>query len=214
MTVQIGTPEFTTNQDDRVLDVAVSVLVRDPAASLGEIAVAAGIGRTTLHNRYATRSDLLTAVAHRAIDLVDAAIEQARPQLDQPPELGRLLELAIPIGPHLTFLLTEPQACCGDTRLTARIEALHDPIVDAVRDRLDSLGAPLAAGLPDWWVVSTLHALLHAAWQAVDAGLLAPRSAPGLVADWFLHGAAGAHAPLTTTGPPGPAARREAGVYR
>lgn len=191
MTVQIGTTEFTPIQDDRVLDVAVSVLVRDPAASLGEIAVTAGIGRTTLHNRYATRGDLLTAVAHRAIDLVDAAIAQARPAPGRPPELDRLIELAIPIGPHLTFLLTEPQACCGDARLIERIEALHEPIVDAVRTRLAQLDVPLADGLPDWWVVSTLHGLLHSAWQAIDAGLLAPRSAPRLVSAWFLHGAAG-----------------------
>jgi hypothetical protein len=37
-----------------LLDVAAEVLVADPAASLAEVAVAAGIGRTTLHKHYAT----------------------------------------------------------------------------------------------------------------------------------------------------------------
>jgi AcrR family transcriptional regulator len=57
-----------------LLDVAAEVLVADPAASLAEVAEAAGIGRTTLHKHYATRDDLLLAVGYRAIDLWEQAI--------------------------------------------------------------------------------------------------------------------------------------------
>ena len=57
-----------------LLDVAAEVLVADPAASLAEVAEAAGIGRTTLHKHYATRDDLLLAVGYRAIDLWEHAI--------------------------------------------------------------------------------------------------------------------------------------------
>ena len=32
-----------------ILDTAAAVLAKDPAASLGQVAAAAGIGRTTLH---------------------------------------------------------------------------------------------------------------------------------------------------------------------
>ena len=56
-----------------LLDVAAAVLVADPAASLAEVAEAAGIGRTTLHKHYATRDDLVRAVGHRAIDLWEQA---------------------------------------------------------------------------------------------------------------------------------------------
>ena len=45
-----------------LLDIAAEMLVDDPAASLAEVAKAAGIGRTTLHKHYATRDDLLHAV--------------------------------------------------------------------------------------------------------------------------------------------------------
>ena len=48
-----------------LLDVAAAVLVSDPAASLAEVAEAAGIGRTTLHKHYATRDDLVRAVGSR-----------------------------------------------------------------------------------------------------------------------------------------------------
>ena len=57
-----------------LLDIAATVLVSDPAASLAEVAEAAGIGRTTLHKYYATREDLVRAVGHRAIDLWEQAV--------------------------------------------------------------------------------------------------------------------------------------------
>ena len=60
-----------------LLDVAAEVLVADPAASLAQVAHAAGIGRTTLHKHYATRDDLLLAVGHRAIDLWELAVAGA-----------------------------------------------------------------------------------------------------------------------------------------
>src|SRR5262249_62035047 len=74
MTVhQVGaTPRRTARPS--LLDVAAEVLVADPAASLAEVAAAAGIGRTTLHKQYATRDDLLCAVGHRGIDLWEQAI--------------------------------------------------------------------------------------------------------------------------------------------
>ncbi|MBQ1052796.1 TetR family transcriptional regulator, partial [Micromonospora sp. C51] len=45
-----------------ILQAAIEVLSRNPAASLGEIATAAQVGRTTLHRYFAERSDLLAGV--------------------------------------------------------------------------------------------------------------------------------------------------------
>src|SRR5262249_21782471 len=69
MSVHPRTPEVSVRVKRPLLDVVAEVLVADPAAALAEVAAAAGIGRTTLHKHYATRDDLVTAVAHRAIDL-------------------------------------------------------------------------------------------------------------------------------------------------
>src|ERR1700722_9666399 len=75
MSVQVaGTARPRRGTRPPLLDVAAEVLVADPAASLAEVAEAAGIGRTTLHKHYATRDDLLRAVGHRAIDLWEHAI--------------------------------------------------------------------------------------------------------------------------------------------
>ena len=54
-----------------LLQVATEVLVTDPTASLGDVARAAGIGRTTLHKQYPTRHALLVALARDALDVLE-----------------------------------------------------------------------------------------------------------------------------------------------
>jgi serine phosphatase RsbU (regulator of sigma subunit) len=50
---------------ERILDAAERMLERSPSASLGDIAAAAGVARSTLHRRFRTRDDLLAAVRDR-----------------------------------------------------------------------------------------------------------------------------------------------------
>src|SRR5690348_4326853 len=104
MAVRIGTS---------LLDIAAEVLVADPAASLAQVAEAAGIGRTTLHKHYATRDDLLRAVGHRALDLWDQAIQTVttgdrETGRDGESGLRAVVEALLPVGPQLAFLWRNP----------------------------------------------------------------------------------------------------------
>ncbi|MDQ3715028.1 MAG: TetR/AcrR family transcriptional regulator [Actinomycetota bacterium] len=62
-----------------ILDAAISVLSRNPAASLAEVAEAAQVGRTTVHRYFPERSDLLDAVSADVLARIDAAVRRARP---------------------------------------------------------------------------------------------------------------------------------------
>lgn len=166
-----------------LLDVAAEVLVADPAASLAEVAEAAGIGRTTLHKHYATRDDLLRAVGHRAIDLW----EQALAEVADGPDGGlRLLIGAMtPIGSQLGFIWRTP-VLLRDAGLSRRAGVMEERTL-AVLARAQDRGA-LAGGTPDWWLLSTFYSVTYMAAQSVSAGRLAPDDAPGLVARTLLHG--------------------------
>ena len=168
-----------------LLDVAAEVLVADPAASLAEVAEAAGIGRTTLHKHYATRDDLLCAVGHRAIDLWEQAVAGAGGGGDPDGGLRALVAAMIPIGPQLAFLWRTPAfdhvGELGERWLAEQARCL------AVLNRAQDLGA-LAAGVPDWWLLQTLYSIVYVAAESVRAGQLAPLDAPGLALGTFLHG--------------------------
>lgn len=171
-----------------MLDAAARLLAKDPAASMAQIAAAAGVSRTTLHARYATRHDLLAALAHDAMTSVEAAYRDAA--LDDPDlraALGRLVDLLVPLGPQVEFLLRE-RSLDDDAELTRRYAGLDAPLIEAVdRGRRDGT---LRSDLPAWWLAAALTGVVYAAWEAVADGRLAPRDAPGLVLRVVLDGAA------------------------
>jgi len=168
-----------------LLDVAAEVLVADPAASLAEVAAAAGIGRTTLHKHYATRDDLLCAVGHRAVDLWEQAVAGAGGSDDPDGGLGALVTAMIPIGPQLAFLWRTPALDHLD-ELVGASQSVERRCL-AVLKRAQDLGC-IAAGTPDWWLLQMLFSVVYGAAEYVRAGQLAPLDAPGLALGTFLRG--------------------------
>jgi AcrR family transcriptional regulator len=176
-----------------LLEVAAEVLVAYPRASLGEVAAAAGVGRTTLHKRYPTREALLLAVAHDSVDRFAEAVAGSGITLlaprataaDATAALHSLVEALVPLGARLEFLLRQPELD-RDPALAARIEQLDAPIEDFVR-RAQHAGA-VRRDAPVWWVVSTLYALTYSAWDGVARGRLAALDAPDLALRTLLAG--------------------------
>lgn len=173
-----------------LLDVAAEVLVADPAASLAEVAEAAGIGRTTLHKHYPTRDDLLRAVGDRALGLWEDAVGEVTGTGDPDGGLRAVTTAMIPIGPQLAFLWRTPSfdhANDMDARRLA-VEAATLAILKRAQDR----GA-IAAGLPDWWLFRTFFSLIYVAAESVQTGHLAPRDAPDFALNTYLHGIGASH---------------------
>jgi AcrR family transcriptional regulator len=218
--MSVHTPEPTVTRPGRggprggrpsLLDVAAEVLVADPAASLAQVAEAAGIGRTTLHKHYATRDDLLFAVAHRALDLWEQALAAVTPpaQTSQAPtsqaaadqalaSLRALFAAMIPIGPQLAFLWRTPAFD-------------HVPEIDDRWATVEALGLVvlkqaqhhglLTTDVPDWWLSQTFYSITYVAAESVGNGKLAPLDAPDLAYRTFLRGLAtpAAAAPAATS---------------
>jgi AcrR family transcriptional regulator len=168
-----------------LLDVAAEVLVADPAASLAEVAAAAGIGRTTLHKHYATRDDLLRAVGHRAIDLLEQALNEATAAEHADGGLHALVAALIPIGPQLAFLWRTP-AFDHMKDLDERWLAVEERSLAVLR-RAQELGI-LAADLQDWWLGQMLSSVVYVAASSVQVGRLAPLDAPGLALRTLVRG--------------------------
>jgi AcrR family transcriptional regulator len=166
-----------------LLDVAAEVLVADPAASLAEVAEAAGIGRTTLHKHYATRDDLLRAVGHRAVDLWQQALAEVADGPDG--GLRALARSMVVVGSQLGFLWRTP-ALHRDHALKERSDAMQEATLAVLRRAQDR--GVLAPGTPDFWLLDTFFSLIYVAAESVADGHLAPNDAPRLVADTFLHG--------------------------
>jgi TetR/AcrR family transcriptional repressor of lfrA len=145
-----------------ILDAAMSVLADNPAASLGDIAAAANVGRSTLHRYFAERSDLLHALARHVHDLSNAAIEHAEPDCGPAVEaLRRVVDCQLDLGPIVPFIYNEP-TIAADPELATLLDTGDEVIVD-VLNRASMRGS---AGPPDWPRL-VFWALLNAGYEAV-----------------------------------------------
>jgi AcrR family transcriptional regulator len=82
-----------------VLRVGARLLAQDPSTSIAAIAGAAGVDRTTVHRRFATREALLSAVFQAKLDSAERVLDEAR-LLEAPVEvaLHRYVEGIIPVS--------------------------------------------------------------------------------------------------------------------
>ncbi len=176
---------------ESVLRAATQVLVAAPQTTLSELAVALGIGRTTLHRLFPTRADLLRALAHDALDHLDVVYAESgivgvpdRPE-DAIVAVRRLVGALIPIGPSLMFLLRASELE-DDAAIARRSEELDQPLVVCVATAQTQ--GDIDQSLPTWWVVETLLAGVYIGWEQIAKGRLAPLDAPDLVIRTWLRG--------------------------
>jgi AcrR family transcriptional regulator len=182
--VRIMTALATRTQHAELLDAAVTYLVLNPRASLADIAAAAGIGRTTLFKRYATRDELEHAVAMRAVDVCLEAVRSTDAEAVDG-GLRSLVTALVPVGPQLNFLWRTP-TLQGDADFCEAYQGVDAEIVE-VLGRAKTAGA-LGVGQPDWWLRQTLVALVYVAWECVESGRLARLDAADRVLDTMLRG--------------------------
>jgi AcrR family transcriptional regulator len=154
-----------------ILDAAAVCLVRQPPASMADVAREAGVGRVTLYAHFASREALLEAVLERAIGRAAAVLDDARP--DEGPAdaaLGRMLRSSWTILDQHRQLFEVAQRELGPTRLRQH----HDRAMVGVH-RLLARGRDegvFRTDVPLEWLVTTVYTLLHAAAEDVNRGRL------------------------------------------
>src|SRR5690606_21339846 len=122
-----------TRTRQAILDAAVSVLARDQAAPLAQVATAAGVSRTTLHRHFADRAELLAAAIADANDVIAAAITNAdMSHGDAREALRRLVAGLIEAGDHIVFLFYS-YATDEDQGDAKRCDAGDQDVIDLIR---------------------------------------------------------------------------------
>jgi len=176
-----------------ILDAAAAAWARDPGVALGEIAAAAGVGRTTLHRHYPDRARLVAALADDAFAATVAALRAARlDEGDTVAALGRLLHELVGLGDRFAFLLNEP-SMTGDPGVDAAEAEVMLPVVELV-ERGQAAGT-IRADLPAGWIVEAMGMVVYAAWLAVRNGTLARSEAVGHTAALLMGGIRGPASP-------------------
>jgi AcrR family transcriptional regulator len=159
-----------------VLDAAVTLLGRNPDASMEEIARAAGVARQTVYAHFPSRESLL----HAAVDQITAAVVATLDAVDvsegsAAAALRRWLDTSWGLLERYPVLLS-PAMPSGDA---PEEDERHRPITNRLRRlvRRGQRAGEFDGRLSPAWLVAATIALGHAAGQEVSAGRMSSRQA-------------------------------------
>lgn len=170
----------------QILDAAAVVLAKRPDATLQTIADAAGISRTTIFNKFATRDALLEALGADALQRIGAVMADV-PEGEPSDVATVMLKVTVglmPLEPRTAFLRVVPG---HGNDLDSHWERAVTPL--AVYIGTAQAFGVLRGDQPARWLVASYIGLLFASWDEVSHGELGTKQAARLVVDTWLSGA-------------------------
>jgi AcrR family transcriptional regulator len=158
-----------------ILDSATECLIRDPEATVAEIAKQAGVGRVTLYGHFPTRADLVDAVFARVSAEAEEILAGVDTGGDPVAALTRLVSSTWRVVHSTGAVLAAAERELPAERIRGHHDS-HLARMTALIRRGRSAGV-FRTDLPEQWLVTTGYTLMHAAADETMAGRIDADSA-------------------------------------
>ncbi|MGD1225087.1 MULTISPECIES: TetR/AcrR family transcriptional regulator [Streptomyces] len=160
----------------RILDVALAELLRDPDASMDQIARAAGVVRRTVYGHFQNREALISDLVDEAVDSVAAAHAAGREGVTDPAESLVRSTLAVwEIADRYRLLVALAQRSVTMQGIRDRLTPVRESCADILQRGLDQ--GVFESPLPPYALAYVHEQTLFALMEAVNDGLLPTREA-------------------------------------
>jgi AcrR family transcriptional regulator len=160
----------------RILDVALAELLRDPDASMDQIARAAGVVRRTVYGHFPSREALIGTLFDGAAEAVETAHAQGREGVEDPAESLVRSTLAVwEVADRYRLLVALAQRSVTVQGIRERLTPVREACADVLRRGLDQ--GVFESPLPAPALAYVHEQMLFALMEAVNDGLLAPEEA-------------------------------------
>ncbi|MEU2543800.1 TetR/AcrR family transcriptional regulator [Streptomyces iakyrus] len=174
-TMTTGTSRADANRR-RILDVALAELLRDPDASMDQIARAAGVVRRTVYGHFPSREALISTLVDEAVQALSAAHAAGREGVREPAEAVARSVLAVwAIADRYRLLVALAQRTVTMQGIRERLAPVREASIGLLQQGLDEdvFSSPLPAP-----ALAYVHEqMLFAVMEAVNDGLLAAQEA-------------------------------------
>lgn len=174
---------------ESLLDAALNVLGHNPAASMTDVADAAGVGRATLYRHFASRTVLVRELARECLRRTDSNLAPvASAGLRGRPALEEVIRLIMPLARQFHFLLSlwsyadrdEETNAIYDRQLKQLMALIEEAKAEGAVDR----------SVPTAWIVTSLDAQIAAAWWMISQSRFSPEEAANAVVRSLFDGVA------------------------
>ncbi|SDU77834.1 TetR/AcrR family transcriptional regulator [Jiangella alkaliphila] len=164
----------------RIVAAARELLGRDPAATIDEIAAAAGVGRMTLYGHFPNRAELVEAALVDALADGERTLSAVDLTGDPREALDRLLASSWSLVAESSSLLAAAQ----EVLPPGRVRQLHGAPAARLEElvRRGQRDGVFRTDLPIGWLVGAVHYLLKGAAEEERAGRLDAAAVPDIVA--------------------------------
>ncbi|WNM30336.1 TetR/AcrR family transcriptional regulator [Streptomyces sp. Li-HN-5-11] len=160
----------------RILDVALAELLRDPDASMDQIARAAGVVRRTVYGHFPSREALISTLVDEAVQSLAAAHAAGREGVADPAEAVARSVLAVwDIADRYRLLVALAQRTVTMQGIRERLAPVREESVRLLRQGLDQ--GTFSSPLPAPALAYVHEQILFALMEAVNDDLLAAREA-------------------------------------
>ncbi|MER6185522.1 TetR/AcrR family transcriptional regulator [Streptomyces sp. NPDC001652] len=171
-----GNPSRADVNRRRILDVALAELLRDPDASMDQIARAAGVVRRTVYGHFPSREALVSTLVDGAVEAVAAADEAGRKDVEDPARALAASILAVwEVADRYRILVALAQRSVTMQGIRERLAPVRESSEDLLRRGLEA--GVFASPLPVPALAYVHEQLVFAVMEAVNDGLLAPEEA-------------------------------------
>lgn len=177
-----------------ILSAAASVLARNRAATLPEIAQAADVGRTTLHRYFPDRESLITAAVEDSVQATGQAVAEAETDRGSPLEAMRRLVVAhLDVGDRLMFLFGDPHIMRRYGVAEPAEPPGPDPVIELIeRGQAEGCFDPQVSAE---WIQQVLWALVYTGIEQVEAGRMSRHGVAATVIRTLVNGIQAGTAP-------------------
>ncbi|MFD6174726.1 TetR/AcrR family transcriptional regulator [Streptomyces coeruleorubidus] len=170
----------TTSRADanrrRILDVALGELLRDPDASMDQIARAAGVVRRTVYGHFPSREALISTLVDEAVQALSAAHAAGREGVRDPAESVARSVLAVwELADRYRLLIALAQRTVTMQGIRERLTPVREAATAVLRRGLDE--GVFSSPLPAPALAYVHEQMLVALMEAVNDGLVAAREA-------------------------------------
>ncbi|WP_225834693.1 TetR/AcrR family transcriptional regulator [Streptomyces sp. NK08204] len=160
----------------RILDVALAELLRDPDASMDQIARAAGVVRRTVYGHFPSREALISTLVDGAVEALAEADARAREGVADPAEAVARSVLAVwEIADRYRLLVALAQRTVTVQGIRERLAPLRENTVRLLQRGLDE--GVFRSPLPAPALAYVHEQMLFAVTEAVNDGLVAAQEA-------------------------------------